>query len=737
MAMESELLSVRPRLRNDAVFLRVDTGVYLRHSETACVLKGGLAYQWMSILGPRMNGEFTVGELCDGLEEAQRQTVLRLTGTLLAQGFVRHVPPAADAGLPESVLTRFRPQINLIEHFAGTTGESPAVRFGRFRAARALVAGSSPVLTAAVQGLVRNGMAEVDYVTPLDGMDVAAALEPEVAGLRAADVPVTLNARAADVTWPDYDIVVFAAEGDGLAELLAVSRRLRDAEGSRARLLPIVTTGERVVIGPLTGTATGPCWVCAQLRLSANGDAGMAADLWRELALGEGVDRSTSASGTVPAMVGNAAALETFRLFSSQLSELDQRHVVIQDATTLESVREALLPHPACPLCRDLVSEAGPVPGPASGVEGPSVSGDSPEEELYERIAPLISPRIGVLSGWADEALDQIPMKIGKVRVAGSGELARGPRTITAYHPETFLHARMAAVRSALRWYAGTFTRRPDVVTGTEAGLSAEGHHVVPDASLLTWSGVAPATDRPRPYVPAVSLITGDAVLVPQAAAHPLSGVNRDIVFERTAAGGAAGRTREEIVAAGLADALGHRALTAAVRGTETAFELPEEVMERDEEAAFARTSLGHLGRRVRAFALPGARPAYAVLAVVDDGSIWAVGAALSPRDALRAALRDALGQAQTIATEGTPADLAGSMPADFDPRTAWAGAESGEWNEDAPPADTETVLAALAAGGMDAYLVDTTTADLSAVAALTTGVVLLTAPATRPDAPG
>jgi bacteriocin biosynthesis cyclodehydratase domain-containing protein len=736
MATESELLSIRPRLRNDAVFLRVDTGVYLRHSENACVLKGGLAYQWMSILGPRMNGEFTVGELCDGLEEAQRQTVLRLTGTLLAQGFVRDVPSAAGAGLPDSVLTRFRPQINLIEHFAGTTGESPAVRFGRFRAARALVAGASPVLTAVVQGLVRNGMAEVDHVTPLDGTDVAAALEPEVAGLRAAGVPVTLNARAADVTWPDYDIVVFAAEGDGLAELLAVSRRLRDAEGSPARLLPVVTTGERVVIGPLTGTTTGPCWVCAQLRLSANGDAGMAADLWREIALGEGVDRATPASGTVPAMVGNAAALETFRLFSAQLSELDQRHVVIQDATTLESTREPLLPHPACPLCRDLVPEAGPATGPASAVRG-TFSGASPDEELYERIAPLLSPRIGVLSGWADEALEQIPMKIGRVRVAGSGELARGPRTITAYHPETFLHARMAAVRSALRWYAGTFTRRPDVVTGTQAGLSAEGHHVVPDASLLTWSGLAPATDGPRPYVPAVSLVTGNTVLVPQAAAYPLTGVNRDAVFERTAAGGAAGRTREEIVAAGLADALGRRGLIAAVRGTEPAFELPGAALERDEEAVFARTGLGHLGRSVRAYALPGARPAYAVLAVVDDGSIWAVGAALSPRDALRAALRDALGQAQTTAAEGAPADLAGSMPADFDPRTAWAGAEAGTWDEDTPPVDTDAVLAALASGGGDAYLVDTTTADLRAVAALTTGVVLLAAPASRPDAPG
>src|SRR3569833_3553247 len=131
MATDSELLEVRPRLRNDAVFLRVETGVYLRHSETACVLKGGLAYQRLSALGPRMNGEVSVAELCEGLDEGQRRTVLRLTGTLLAQGFVRDVPPAAAAGLPEAVLRRFRPQITLIELFvSGAAG-----RFARWRGA--------------------------------------------------------------------------------------------------------------------------------------------------------------------------------------------------------------------------------------------------------------------------------------------------------------------------------------------------------------------------------------------------------------------------------------------------------------------------------------------------------------------------------------------------------------------------------------------------------------------------
>ncbi len=716
MASEAELLKVRPRLRNDAVFLKVETGVYLRHTETACVLKGRLAYQWISILGPRMNGEYSVGELCSGLDDGQRQTVLRLTGALLERGFVRDVPSAGDAGLSDAVLTRFRPQINLVEHFTGGAGgDSPAARFARFRSARALVIGSGPVVDAAVRGLVRNGMARVDHVTT----DAAAAgdLEREAGELRAADVPVTLTALpgTGDVSWRDYDVVVVAAEGAGLSELLDISRRLREDDRPSARLLPIVSAGERAVLGPLSGTTTGPCWVCAQLRLSANGDPSAAADLWRELALARPVDRRASAGETVPAMIGNAAALEMFRLFTGQLSAADERHVVTQDVTTLESVRDPLLPHPECPLCRDLVPAEGSAP-----------ADDAADEEVYERAAPLVSPRVGVLSGWADEPLEQIPLKIGRIRVAGAG--AHGPRWITAFHTETILQARLAAMRSALSWYVGTCTDRPDVVVGTAAELTAAGHRVVAPADLAIWSGVRPGDDVPRAYVPAVSLADGAPALVPHAAVYPFSSVNVDLGFERTRAGAAAGRSRTEIVAAGLSDALAHRGLVAAIRGTAAAYELPATTLESDEEARFALSGLRHLGERVRAYALPGALPGHAVLAVLEGGPVWTVGAGLSAREALRAALRDALGQAQLIAAEGAPADLGDPLLADFDPRTGWTGGDSAPWSLDAPTAETGQMLSSLAGEGLDAYLVDTTTVDLRTTPAITTGSVLLAA---------
>ena len=583
------------------------------------------------------------------------------------------------------------------------------------------------MVTAAVQGLVRNGMAAVDYVTPADGTDVAGAIEDEAEDLRALGAPVALTAydAIADVPPDGHDVLIVAAEGGGLAELFDLSGRLRDAGHATARLLPIVATGERVVLGPLSGTTTGPCWLCAQLRLGANGDPAMAADVWREIALGRTVGRPGRTGGTVPAMIGNAAALETFRLLTGQTTPAGERHVVVQNAVTLESVREPLLPHPECTLCRDLVTppaEESPLPE------------DAADEDVYERASRLVSPRVGILSGWADEPLKQIPLKIGRVRVAGAGTLGDGPRVISAFHADTLLQARMAALRSALSWYAGTCPDRSDVVTGTPGGLAAAGYRVVADTDVMTWTGTLTPGEAPRPYVSAVSLTDGTPALVPQAAAYPFSHVNRDAGFERTTAGAATGRSAAEITGAGLAGALAYRGLVAAVRGTAAAFELSEDVLERDEEARFAVTSLGHLGQRVRAYALPGARPGFAVLAVVDDGAVWAAGAGLSPRDALRAALRDVLGQAQVIASEGAPADLGDPLLADFDPRTGWSGAEPGEWDLEAPPAETRQVLASLAAEGLDAYLVDTTTADLRAMPTITTGSVLLVA---RPGGTG
>ena len=106
----TQLADVRPRLRNDVVFLRVDTGIYLRSSEVSCVLKGRGVYDWMAALGPRMTGEWTVADLCAGLDDNRRRTAEGLLRTLLDRGFARDATTSGDAGLPNRCWRGSRPR---------------------------------------------------------------------------------------------------------------------------------------------------------------------------------------------------------------------------------------------------------------------------------------------------------------------------------------------------------------------------------------------------------------------------------------------------------------------------------------------------------------------------------------------------------------------------------------------------------------------------------------------------
>ena len=76
----------------------------------------------------------------------------------------------------------------------------------------------------------------------------------------------------------------------------------------------------------------------------------------------------------------------------------------MQDLTTLESVRERVLPHPQCPLPHRVAATALP-----------------DEQDTAARAGVLVSPKLGVLSGWTDESIKQIPIKTGRVRLGYPG----------------------------------------------------------------------------------------------------------------------------------------------------------------------------------------------------------------------------------------------------------------------------------------------------------------------------
>jgi bacteriocin biosynthesis cyclodehydratase domain-containing protein len=708
----SPLADIRPRLRNDVVFLRVDTGIYLRSSEVSCVLKGQGVYDWMAALGPRMTGEWTVAELCEGLDEGRRRTAEGLVRTLLDRGFARDAVSTVDAELPEQVLRRFAAQINFVEHFMHATGRSPQAWFSRFRSSRVLVVGPpTGIAEAAVRGLLRNGIAEVSVA----GGHTVADFQGDLAELDAAGTPaevVSLQETPHDVG--DYDVVLCAVDSLHSASLLELTRRVVGADRPSPRVLPVVIHDGRAVLGPVCGPAEQPCWVCAQLRLAANSDPGSAADFWRGLALGAPAAGDPGATGgtslIAQRMIGNALAFEVFRLRTGQLSPQDENRAVIQDLTTLESSRDRVLPHPQCPL---------PHAVPAQPAEPLT------EQETQARAGILVSPTLGLLSGWTDETVKQIPVKTGRVRLGYPGSLAAGSRQIAAFDVDVILDARARAVLAAVSTYVGRVGPPPG------SGASVAELAAIEAATLDSHSGTQlPDTLRSRRWLPVTSLHDGSARRVPAAAVYPFSTANSDLEFEPTSAGAAAGWSLASVQERGLCTALAFRAARSAIRAGVPLDRIADAALA-DEESAFLLDSLRHLGRRPRVLVLPGAAPAFAVLVVLDGATgdqpaEWAIGSGLSPLAAARTGLRDAVGAAMLRHYEGTPADLGDPLLAELEPRVFAEADPVDSAYLDRPAVTVAEVLAALAAAGTEAYFADTTTIDCRSVGGLVAGTVLL-----------
>ncbi|WP_181446608.1 TOMM precursor leader peptide-binding protein [Streptomyces sp. NTH33] len=594
---------------------------------------------------------------------------------------------------------------------------TPQELFAGFRDSRVLVTGPpSDTAAAVVRGLLRNGLAEVTLDTSVWQADFDADLA-DLAGAGVSARVVALPGTPGDLS--GYDVVVCVADSSNGAALLDLTRRIVGTAGEGGpRLLPVVTGPDRAVIGPVCGPAGQPCWVCAQLRLSANTDPRLSADLWQGLALGPvGPAAPAHGSAVVQGMIGNGVAFDVFRLRTGQLDADAEAYAVVQDLVTLESCRERVLPHPRCPMPH---REAAPA--------GDHLAPPTLDSESYERAESLISPHLGMLSAWTDESVKQIPLKTGRVRLGAAWSLADGPREITAFDVDVLLLARARAALSAVSTYVGRLgpRRRADDV---EPAVSA----LVPPDRLTVHSGVGPMdSHRPRTWLPAVSLHDGSTWYVPDAAVYPLSSANTSLEFEPTSSGAAAAWTVEAAQEQGLCSALAYRALTGAVRGTAPIRRLDETLLASDDEVRFALDSLRHIDRRARVFALPGAAPAFAVLAVVDGPGDtppdWAVGSALSARAATRAAVLDAVGLAVTRHYEGAPADLGDPLLADFDPRVLTDDGTVRDWSFDESEVPVREALAALAADGTRALFADTTTIDLGPTRGMATGTVLLAA---------
>ncbi|MEV6316301.1 TOMM precursor leader peptide-binding protein [Streptomyces sp. NPDC051776] len=745
------LAGTRPRVNRDVLFTETPGGVLFHNADGGFHLTGRTAYRFASLLVPHLNGQHTLSAICDGFGPAQQTMAAELVKTLYKRGYARDIPPgdtaAPEAGPEADAARRFAAQIAYVDHYA----DGPAERFRRFRETGVAVLGGDAVAQWCALSLLRNGCARIGVLR--DFPDVRA----EADGLAADGCPVEivrLGGPGAPAESPperahahpgwdelaDYDVVVVT----GADASRRAHRLLSEGVPPGRTLIPAWTFGNRSVIGPLSTAGSSGCWSCALLRLGANVDAGAAADIWREAAVGRSAPAPVDGAltGPVAAMSGNLLGYEVFRLTTGALPAETDRQVLVQDLESLDVVAEPLHPHPECALCRpgdDASEEAGQVL--ATGLSLPRTptvetarDAEGLVEDLNRTSDALVRPLAGVFCRYDDEELTQTPLKVSRVEVALGHGLRR---TIAAFDVHHLAGARMRALYAAAEAYVERVVpvRAPAAPATAEEGRSASGQATLSPAALTTGGGTGATEVDVTAWTPASSLLTKEEVLVPAAAVRPFGPYNRVRLHLASSAGAGAGATPQEAAGRGLLSALSHDALLHAVRGSARVSPVAEDGLQEADlhpELVFLLKSARNLGIGVDLLDLGESERsgAYAVLARESGGegtARWAVGCDLSRAAAASAALRDLLGAVQIAAetgADGRSVDTGDPLVVDLDPGTVAvtdgpvpAGSSAITW---------DALLDRLRAAGRDVLIVPTTPADLPA-GGIRTARVLLT----------
>jgi bacteriocin biosynthesis cyclodehydratase domain-containing protein len=710
-ATYESLRDCRPRVKQDVLYAKTPNGVLFHNATTGFQVTSRNGYEFASRVMPHLDGRHRFSDLYDVLPEQHRGMLLTLVGTLLERGFVRDVAPDTTVpdGLDDTAMSYFGTQISYIDHYE----DGAARRFAALRATRVAVIGVDDVARWAALSLVRNGVAHIAVEPGLDlGGPRSSSISGELKTQAAAGVQTTvtaLEATAAGPLWSrfaGYDVLLVCG-GAGAGQL--VLDLLGEGIPEGVELLAVTRLGQRCVVGPLMTADRVGCLICALLRLGANGDAGTAADLWADLAVGVAAPEQRSMSRSLAGMLGNLLGYEVFRSATGAMRPETRDAVIVQDLESMDVVTQVLLPHPACPRCPTAPTAdlSGVQPLSEVRLAAADVDRSDPDFARARAHEPLFGSVAGVFAGYDDAEFTQLPLKVGRVRF-GTGHGRQ--RSVTAFDVHNTLRARVRAGHAAARSYAETEgTRR--VASPVPEGLRRIG----PDR--LTLRAVTTAVPETQEWLLGTSLLDRQQAAVPAAAVWPSGRANAAGVFHRTGAGLGAGETPGHAVGDGLLRALGVELLLAAATGAAVTHLVEVGDTEACAELGYLRTSAATTGLEVELLDLAGDGPQSAVLARAADPGTglprWALGVGLAWVDAATDALRDLVGAAQTGAELPDGAvDTGPSLLSGFDPFVVTATStvpapleRTAGWDE---------VLDALRISGRDVIVVDVRSTDLT-----------------------
>ena len=719
-----ELMNLRIKLMQDTAFLLDEDGLLFEKDSAYVLLRGKAASRWISRLGPYLNGEYTLDELCSGFNQAQREMIVKLVHTLLQKGILKHVSPEMPGILDEAVHRHFRSQIEFIDHYADT----PLARFKAFRESQVLLLGSGEALAALGCLLLRNGLKDL-VLHPIDEADECMyQLVQEVEQLRSAGCDASVS-RSEDASLQKpgslstYDIVVYCSESGSLQDILKWNQRCLDEQ---ARFLPAYIFADQAFIGPLVEPTRGPCWLCAQMRLSSNSMSDVSAALWKIIALGNTPGtRRTGGFSLIARMIGNGLGFELFKVLSGTLSPDTEGDVVIQNCETLESTSEKLIRHPLCPACshNSLEASLDQLRDIVAGNRNTNVA----QEDTLAKGIDLIAPHFGIFQAFQDDDIEQFPLRHTKLHVGPPISPLVGASDVVAYGIKHMQEAHYRAVREAMKHYPKELPDVRGMVDASIAELEEQGKAALPAHVFSTWCGSRVLEKEQRTWwMPAYSLLTRSVRYVPAAVVYPQSPLNNPRMFEQTI-GSCLGTTFREMYMDGLLSALAYEHMCELARNRSTVVEIDGEGLQcNDADVHFLLQSARHLECPFTLLKVVHHSPLSMICIYASNTPLRSVGYGFSEVEAMKLALLQFVGDLQSKQSDiNLPGLRAGALP-ELSLLSQNLSQTSQVSSLEEIPTTLEEIENYLRQQKYDMLFADTTTSDIYDTALHMSGTVLL-----------
>jgi putative thiazole-containing bacteriocin maturation protein len=121
---------MRLKVKRDTFYLpEPNRGVYFRNNLSSFRIEGSGIDQWIEKLLPMFNGEYTLGNLTNGLSGPYRDRVYEIAEVLYTNGYVRDLSQDLPHQLSDYHLKKHASQIEFVDNLVG----SGAARFQAFR----------------------------------------------------------------------------------------------------------------------------------------------------------------------------------------------------------------------------------------------------------------------------------------------------------------------------------------------------------------------------------------------------------------------------------------------------------------------------------------------------------------------------------------------------------------------------------------------------------------------------